>query len=137
MATRNRHPHTSRYLMKNAFLPLSGRDLFIGPHKTAKLKCNSSSEYLHFSHGKETHFHQQNSVFEAAYLCFAVLSCSVAYRYFNYSKIEFRSSEEEIKITERIKITEIVPVCRNCHIVFTAYDFCTAKGVFDSLAQEP
>ena len=78
---------------------------------TEKPECNGALKCLHFSHGKETHFHQQKSVFEAAYLCFAVLPCSVAYGYFNDSKIEFRRSEKEIKIAKRIKIAKITTVC--------------------------
>src|SRR5260221_11553368 len=67
----------------------------------------------------------------------AVGSRTIANWQIDEAQIELGSSEEQVEITEWIKLPEISPVPRDSQIIFPEQDFRATQRIFDFLTEQP
>src|SRR5437588_9354913 len=96
------------------------------------IRDHSNEFYL--AHGKHHHAQKQPSVAPALDVCLAIGSSIIANWKFNDPEVQFCRSEKQVKITERIKITEIRSLSDDLIVVLFEKDFCSAQRIFDFLS---
>src|SRR5262245_2120853 len=82
------------------------------------------------------HSQKQPSVAESADIGCSVAPLSVPYRKIDNLQIQFRSSEQEIKISEWVEVAKVTTVFGDTFIVHAQQHFRPAKRILDVLAQE-
>ena len=76
-------------------------------------------------------------MFPTADVGIAISSFSIPDRHFRDSQILFGGPENEIKVTEWIKVSKVGSILRNQFIVGFAQNLGAAESVLDGLPEEP
>ena len=76
-------------------------------------------------------------MFKAGNIGGAICPVSITDRYFNNFKIEFIGAENQVKISEWIKIPEKFAVRNQALIIFFENYFSSAQGIFKGLFEQP
>src|SRR5512136_1260761 len=74
---------------------------------------------------------------ESADVSTPITAFSVPDRHFHHLEVEFRSSKDEVKVPEGIKVSEIAAVRLNPLVVLVEQRLGAAQGVFESLIEDP
>src|SRR6185312_7189920 len=67
-----------------------------------------TSDRLHLPEGEHHHFQEQPSVAKAGDLGLAISPCAIMHRQFDRPQAQFRGSEDQVEIPERIEFAKIV-----------------------------
>src|SRR3989338_8105363 len=92
---------------------------------------------LQFSRGKQAHPQQQQAVAEPADVGAAIRTFLVVDRDFRHLQAQPAGAEDQGKVTERIKVAEVVALVGQSLVVAAEEYFGAAERVFEPLAEQP
>src|SRR5260370_13855965 len=102
--------------------------------KMSDFSVDNSNE-LHFAHCKQHHAQEQPSMAPTLNIRLAIGSSIIADWQFNDPEVQFGCSEEEVEVTEGIKIPKIGTLGDDLLVVSLEKRFCSTEGVLNSLAE--
>src|SRR5436189_6025117 len=71
------------------------------------------------------------------YVCFAIRSIPISNGTINKLEIQLRGAENQVEITERIKLAKIIPAAFQQPVIRSPKDFGSTERVFDRLSKKP
>src|SRR2546430_286782 len=96
-----------------------------------------TSKCLQFSKGKKNHAQKQPAMAETGDLRHTERATGIANGNLDNLQIKFGGPKDQIKVTERVEIAEIIPIGHNLKIMPARQHFCAAKCVREALVQQP
>ncbi len=87
--------------------------------------------------GERNHFEQKPAMTPALDLGGAVSPLPVSHRQIDDLQVQLCSTENQVKIAEGVKVSEIGSVLFNSSVLFPFQDLGSTESVFDRLSKEP